>query len=414
MFGKAPLRLARERGQVLALFAVLIAVIGGFAAIAVDLGSYSAERRDLQNAADAIALAASLELPDATAAQSAADEWATKNGVDLDSMDVTVIPQSIPSEPNPKVRVEVEREHDFTFARLVGISSADVGASSSAIKTSAAGGDGVIPLSVTEEVLAGAVLGDLVTLKYDANDISQGNTSPIRIDGSGTGNCNNSDAYCDGVKYGSDNAVCADGTNTTYCTGPSHVDTQPGNVVGGTRNAIDYRLDNTDSHCDEFTETFEDDPTTTQQGVYRITPECNPFINGSYASHRVIIIPVINELCNGSCDVTILEFGLFFLEGYAPDCGNGNGNGGGGASGHRPDHDPPGHATNTPTAVPNTPTPGPTPSPTPCADSGNGSQSCTGTECEVMGRFVRVNQNVGLLAGTFNASSYNQFVRLVQ
>ena len=47
-----------EHGQVLWLVAGLLAVFGGMAAIAIDLGSYSSERRDLQNAADAIALAA--------------------------------------------------------------------------------------------------------------------------------------------------------------------------------------------------------------------------------------------------------------------------------------------------------------------------------------------------------------------
>ena len=56
-----------ERGQVLALAAILIAVVGGMAALSIDLGSYSAERRDLQNAADAISLAASQDLPSADA-----------------------------------------------------------------------------------------------------------------------------------------------------------------------------------------------------------------------------------------------------------------------------------------------------------------------------------------------------------
>lgn len=370
MPGTTHSRRRHERGQVLAVVAILLSALGGMTAIAIDLGSYSADRRDLQNAADSIALAASQELPNADAARAVANEWAGKNGVELDEMDVTIIPQNIPSEPNPKVRVELTRPHEFTFARMIGIASTDVQATSAAVKTSAAGGDGVIPLSVTEDVLAGAVLGDLVTLKYDANDISQGNTSPVRIDGGGTGNCNSTDAYCDGIIFGSDSTVCAAGTDTTYCSGRSIVDTQPGNVVGGTRVAIQTRLDTTGSECDEFTETFEDDPTTSEQGVYRITPECNPFINGSYASERVIIIPVIDHLCNGSCDVTIVEFGLFFLEGFAVETDNGNGN-------------------------------------------GNGNQACTGTECEVTGRFVRVNQNIGLLAGTFDEASYNHFVRLV-
>ena len=62
---------SQQRGQVLVLVAGLLAVFGGMTAIAVDLGGYSADRRDLQNKADAIALAASLELPNAGAAYSA-------------------------------------------------------------------------------------------------------------------------------------------------------------------------------------------------------------------------------------------------------------------------------------------------------------------------------------------------------
>ena len=42
-----------------------------------------------------------------------------------------------------------------------------------------------------------------------------------------------------------------------------------------------------------------------------------------------------------------------------------------------------------------------------------GDDGCTGNDCEIVGRFVTVNQNVGLLAGTFDEDSYNRFVRLV-
>lgn len=352
-------RLQRERGQVLVIFAILLGVIGGFAALAVDLGSYSADRRDLQNAADAIALAASLELPDAGATQDAADEWAEKNGVDPDAMTVTITQQSIPSQPNPKVRVELTQDHNFVFARLVGITSADVEAAATSIKTSAAGGPGAIPLSITEAALAGIAYGDEVVVKYDANNISQGNTNPIRIDSPGSGNCGGNDHYCSGVKFGSENTVCAAGADTTYCTGPSQVQTEPGNKVGPTRTAINYRLANTDTQCNDFTDVFEDDPLSSDPTVYRITAACNPFLAGGYLSDRVVIIPVIEQLCNGSCTVTITGFALAFLERI-------------------------------------------------------GTGGCTGNDCEVVARFVRVNQNLGLLAGTFDAQASNQFVRLTQ
>jgi len=349
-----------ERGQAIVLFVILIAVFGGMTAVAIDLGSFSADRRDLQNAADAIALAASQELPDAAAAQAAADQWAVNNDIDPNSMTVTIIQQNLPAEPNPKVRVELDREHGFTFARLIGITSATVEAKAAAIRTAAAGGDGVVPLSVTEDALAGMTYGDMVTLKYDANNIQQGNTSPIRIDGPGSGNCTTSDNYCLGVMEGADSVICAEGADTTYCDGAYVVDSEPGNKVGSTQTAINERIDGTDAQCDTFEEVFEDDPLTNDAEAYRIVQQCNPFLDGGYASERILIIPVIEQLCNGSCAVTIVDFALFFLEPFE--------NGG----------------------------------------------SCTGNDCEVRGRFVKVSQNVGLLAGTFNAEAGNLFVRLVE
>ena len=351
-----------ERGQVMMLAGLFIAVMAGAAAIAIDVGSYMSHRRSLQNDVDSIALAASLELPASDSAHAAANTWANKNGVDINSMTVTVIPQNVPSEPNPKVTVEIEVGHNLTFSRIFGLDSAEITVTATAIITSPAGGDGVSPLSVTEAVLNGATLGDEVVLKYDSNDISQGNTSPIRVDGPGSGACNQQgDKYCAGLKSGSESVVCAAGADPTYCTASSVVDTEPGNKVGGTSDAINWRIDNTDVQCSEFeggNGVFEDDPDTSEFGVYRIKPDCNPFVNSQYESHRVMIIPVIEELCNGSCEVTIVNFALFFLERIGDD-------------------------------------------------------GCTGNDCEVVGRFVTVNQNVGLLAGTYNEEAYNQFVRLV-
>jgi hypothetical protein len=166
------------------------------------------------------------------------------------------------------------------------------------------------------------------------------------------------------VKYGSQDVVCAAGADPTYCDGPTVVDTQPGNVVGGTRNAILYRINNTDSHCNEFGEVFTDDdgtgaPDEDGDGIYRIVDECNPFLAGSYPSLRVVIVPVIDQVCNGSCEVTIVNFALFFIERI-------------------------------------------------------GTGGCTANDCEVVGRYVRVNQNIGLLGGTFDPESLNSFVRLVE
>ncbi|MDQ3345305.1 MAG: pilus assembly protein TadG-related protein, partial [Chloroflexota bacterium] len=62
----------RERGQVLIMFALALVVLLGFAGLAIDVGRLVAERRHVQNAADAGALAACVRLIDgATDAEAA-------------------------------------------------------------------------------------------------------------------------------------------------------------------------------------------------------------------------------------------------------------------------------------------------------------------------------------------------------
>ncbi|MEE8347156.1 MAG: pilus assembly protein TadG-related protein, partial [Dehalococcoidia bacterium] len=53
----------RETGQTLVLFVLALGVIMGFTAMTVDVGMFFQERRSLQNAADAAALAGIQELP---------------------------------------------------------------------------------------------------------------------------------------------------------------------------------------------------------------------------------------------------------------------------------------------------------------------------------------------------------------
>src|SRR2546423_15151262 len=79
-----------QGGQIIVLAAILLPILLAMAGLAVDVGSYAAERRNLQNAADAIALAAARDLPNQNAAQASAQAWATKNGINSSNMTVTI------------------------------------------------------------------------------------------------------------------------------------------------------------------------------------------------------------------------------------------------------------------------------------------------------------------------------------
>jgi Flp pilus assembly protein TadG len=341
-----------ESGQVLVIVALLFPMLLGMVALAVDLGNYAAERRTLQNSADSIALAASRDLPDAAQAVASGKAWATKNGVALSDVTITVT-QPTTGDPNPKVTVDIQKKHAFAFAKVIGISSRNVGAHAAAIKTSPGGLAGLSPWSVLESAQAAATPGDLVTLKYDANDPTNGNFGIVQIDGSG------SSVYLDSIENTTTSTVCAQGA--TDCTDTSPVCTvdvcpsQTGNKVGPTRTGADYLLANTDPHCDTFAEAFSGPV----NGKYELNTQCNPWLDGSYPSLRVILIPVINSLCNGSCNVTVVSFALFWLEGYQAG-------------------------------------------------------ACTGNSCEIQGRFVNADINVHALAGVYDPDSSIHFVRLVE
>ncbi len=358
-----------ERGQVLPLVAGLLVVLLGMTALAVDIGGFVAHRRSLQNAADAMALAGARELADpltSSVRQAVIDratEWGLKNGVEPGEIDeIRVFPKT-GQNPNPKVQVKIRQDHSFVFARAIGITSHDVTATATAIKTTPGGSSGVVPWALLNSQVQGAVPGELVTLKYDANNPMTGNFGPIRIDGSGSGNCGQSDKYCAGVKYGSTSTICSQaavnaGTckeNAPECNGAS-CQTQPGNVVSGTREAVDWRLANTDPACNQFDEVFKDPD---GDGVYAIEQQCNPYIPGSKASGRVIIVPLISNFGNGSDPVTITGFVLAFLEGYDSD-------------------------------------------------------KCRGNACEIQARFVKGELTVGALSGVYDENALLKFVRLVE
>ncbi len=345
----APCPSRGERGQMLVLMALVLPVLLGMTALAVDIGGYATERRDLQNAADSIALAAAQELPDEAAAQAVADTWASNNNIDPGDVTVTIT-QAGGGEPNPKVRVVIDREHEFSFARVLGIDSAAVGAVAAGIKTSPGGSGDVVPWAVLESHQLSTPPGDLIVLKYDSDNVSNGNFGAIRLDGNG------SSVYNDTIIAGSTSVICAEGVPGCTETSPVCVDgvcqSQTGNMVGSTRTGVNWLMNNTSSQCDEFGEVF-DGPAG---GEYTVKNECNPYLDGSYQNERLIVVPIIEALCNGSCSLTVVSFGLFWLEGYQG--------------------------------------------------------SCTGNDCEVVGRFINAELTTNALTGVYDPNSSLHFARL--
>lgn len=369
-------RKVSERGQVLMMSALLAPVLLAMAGMAVDVGGYASDRRSLQNSADSIALAAGQELPDEADAIDAGESWATKNGIDLADVMITVSG----GDESPTVTVQINRDHDFAFMQIVGIDSSDVGARAVVQKVSFGGGSGIVPWAVTQATVDAASNGTQVVMKYDATGVDNGNFGAIRIDGSGSSTYNTS------VRYGSSTVACAETSPNcvagacpgTYpstcaetapeCDGPDCAP-QTGNMVGNTRTGVDFRMNNTMASCNEFNEAF---PTQSADGKYQLNPDCNPWTDGpgkcltttSLCSRRVIIIPVVEDFGNGTSDVlTVTRFALIWLDGWTgwPD--------------------------------PNL---------------------CTGNTCEISGRFVWADINANALAGTYDPEASIHFARLTE
>lgn len=78
-----------ETGQILVLGALVAVVLFGFTALAIDVGFFLRHRALVQQAVDASALAAAQELPDdKVLAEEMAREYAEKNGIDPDTLEI--------------------------------------------------------------------------------------------------------------------------------------------------------------------------------------------------------------------------------------------------------------------------------------------------------------------------------------
>jgi hypothetical protein len=128
----------QEFGQGLVLAALVMIVILGFAAMAVDVGYWFSQKGEVQNAVDAAALAGARELPNNyQQAQAKAREYLLKNGVDTTKGDTITITfrctstYQVACDPTTNhwdtIVVSVQRQVQAWFARVFDIQHALVG-----------------------------------------------------------------------------------------------------------------------------------------------------------------------------------------------------------------------------------------------------------------------------------------------
>ncbi len=128
--------LKKEAGQSIILVAISIALLCGVVALVADVGMVSVSQGQLQNAADAAALAAARDLPTAATAKSTAVKYAGYNGVAAADTTATT-----PYKGNAnRIEVVCKETVNYTFARVIGLNSTVVSARAVAEKSGGGGG----------------------------------------------------------------------------------------------------------------------------------------------------------------------------------------------------------------------------------------------------------------------------------
>ncbi len=317
-----------ERGQALLPFAFGMMAFLGLVALVVDGGIYLYERRQLQNAADAAALAGVVFLPGSTAAaEEAAREWAANNGMDPDEIAAVEFENG-----NTLIRMRLQRDVPAVFARVLGFIDFEVHASAAAQIGSVSGVTGLAPFGVLEGAVnycdAPPPVDCLVTLKYDVNNTGA-TIGDLDLDGQGGGG----QELAKLIKGGNMIPVCSiyDPSPPPGCQ--SMEPQKTGNTTGKIREGINWRIDQTTAECDTIAEVVG--PDVDGDGRLEIVTECNPWnraasdtdgdggtcdnLPGGIGSCRLLAIPVIRGEEDGSFPppneaVTNVKFALFWLE----------------------------------------------------------------------------------------------------
>jgi hypothetical protein len=217
-----------NKGNAAIILCIAIVVLLGFTAYVIDIGLLYAERTKLSNAVDAAALAAVLELPASSSkAEAVAKEYLIKNDVNPDYTIIDV------SSDNRSIEIRGTNNVKHFFAPVIGIDNSDVSARAKAIIGPAKSVKGGIrPFAVKK---SNYTPGDLITLKEGAGAGEHGNYKVVALGGNG------SPVY-------KDNAI--NGYSGIIKLG-DWIDTEPGNMVGATKDISDY-INSEDSEFNDF------------------------------------------------------------------------------------------------------------------------------------------------------------------
>ncbi|MGQ1839199.1 pilus assembly protein TadG-related protein [Kocuria turfanensis] len=168
-------RLCHEaKGGVSVMVALLLVVLLGAAALAVDAGVMYAERAELQNGADAAALAIAQDCADGTCVNTAstAEQYANRNAKDnaSDVADVQLAPSSVTVDVISRNGATGAPSLSLFFAPVLGIDGTTVGATATAgWNTFPESGTAVLPLAFSTCTFNAASTGGIRLFQTHGN-----------------------------------------------------------------------------------------------------------------------------------------------------------------------------------------------------------------------------------------------------
>ena len=278
-----------ERGNSLVIFAICLPVFIGFAAISLDGGLMLLSRIELQNAVDAAALAGSTALLlDQQAARNRAILVGSANRV-LSTL-VTIQPANVTFPSPTQIRVDGTHTLPLYFARLMGINTTVVRATSTAQLGNVVATEGLKPWVVPG---LQPQYGRQVVLK--AGDLDEPGTNPSFYFAVCYPPLNRGTPVRGANAY-EQNIVS--GAQMTVFVGDELL-IEPGNMVGPTRHGVDQLM--------------ASDPGAYWDGI-TVVGSAFP----GYSSPRIVRVPFFDPTTPpgpGRDSVTINALGALFLEG---------------------------------------------------------------------------------------------------
>lgn len=292
-----------ESGQMLVLMVAGLAALVAIVGLAVDVGQVVFTRTDLQKVADAAAFAGAQDLPNSSAATSAANTYV---GLNANNTSASVVISST-TNANDTIQVTATRKVDYAFLRLVGLQGRTVSAKAKVRYGVYNGGSGIVPwglvASNNKDFLGNNCFNGFVNgvptfkqnqkcvLKYGAGSSSGGDFGALALDGTGASN------YRDDI---------ANGSSKTFVKGQK-VEAQTGNMVGPTGQGIADRLAIAPpATCN----------TNDRNKILKTTNGVTSIIPGCENHPRIVVIPVVDKIDNPNLS-TILGFAFMFLHGEA-------------------------------------------------------------------------------------------------